>query len=112
MPTKTYPETIWLPKDTQVVADSYQFRIGTVGPYSAPMSAATLATAHGIVLTPSNYTYARDPEIEYTDFLIQTGQNGVIYGGGDIIYIKFKVQYPNLKQVYIVFILFAGASPA
>jgi hypothetical protein len=76
------------------------------------MSAATLATAHGIVLTPSNYTYARDPEIEYTDFLIQTGQNGVIYGGGDIIYIKFKVQYPNLKQVYIVFILFAGASPA
>ena len=112
MPTKTYPETIWLPKDTQVVADSYQFRIGAVGPYSATMSAATLATAHGIVLTPSNYTYARDPEIEYTDFLIQTGQNGVIYGGGDIIYIKFKVQYPNLKQVYIVFIIKIGDPPA
>jgi hypothetical protein len=112
MPTKRNPETIWLPKDTQVVTDSYQFRIGAVGPYSAPMSAATLATTHGIVLTPSNYTYARDPEIEYTDFLIQTGQNGVTYTGGDIIYIKFKVLYPSSKEVYVVFILFAGGSPA
>jgi hypothetical protein len=109
---KNYPETIWLPKDTQVVADSYQFRIGAVGPYSATMSAATLATAHGIVLTPSNYTYARDPEIEYTDFLIQTGQNGATYGGGNIIYIKFKVLYPSSKEVYVVFILFAGGVPA
>ena len=112
MPTKTYPETIWLPKDTQVVADSYQVRYGTVDPYSAPMSAATLATTHGMVLTPSNYTYVRDPEIEYTDFLFQTGQNGVVYPPNQIIYIKFKVQYPNLKQVYIVFIINTGAPPA
>lgn len=112
MPTKSYSETIWLPKDTQVVANSYEIRYGTVAPYTAPMSAATLATTHGIVLTPSNYTYARDPEIEYTDFLVQTGQNGVTYTQGENIYIKFKVQYPNLKIVNIVFILFAGAVPA
>ena len=105
MPLKSNPETIWLPKDTQVVADSYQVRYGTVGPYSAPISAATLATTHGIVLTPSNYTYARDPEIEYTDFLIETGKDGVTYTIGDIIYIKFKVQYPSSKEVYVVFII-------
>lgn len=113
MPIKTYPETSWLPKDTQVVADSYQFRYGAVGPYSAPMSAATLATTYGIVLTPSNYTYARDPEIEYTDFLIETGQNGVTYTTtGEYLYIKFKVQYPSSKEVYIVFILECGAAAA
>lgn len=112
MPTKNYPETIWIPKDAQVVADSYQIRYGTVGPYSAPISAATLATTHGIVLTPSNYTYARDPEIEYTDFLVQTGQNGVTYTQNENIYFKFKVVYPSSKEVYIVFILNAGAEPA
>ena len=112
MPTKTYPETIWIPKDTQVVADSYQFRYGTVGPYSAPMSAATLATTYGMVLTPSNYTYVRDPEIEYTDFLIETGQNGVTYTPAEKIYIKFKVQYPSSKEVYIVFILEGISGPA
>lgn len=112
MPLKFNPETIWLPKDTQVVADSYQVRYGTVGSYSAPMSAATLATTYGMVLTPSNFTYARDPEIEYTDFLIETGQNGVTYTPGENIYIKFKVQYPSSKEVYIVFILEGGSEPA
>ena len=102
---KNYSETIWLPKDTQVIADSYQIRINAVGPYSAPMSAATFATTYGIVLTPSNYTYARDPEIEYTDFLLQIGENGVTYTYEDIIYIKFKVLYPNSKEVYVVFII-------
>ena len=115
MPIKQYPETIWLPKDTQVVADSYQIKFGSdfvVDPYSAPMSAATLATTYGIVLTPSNYTYARDPEIEYTDFLIETGQNGVTYTSDDNIYIKFKVLYPSSKEVYVVFILYVGGAPA
>ena len=112
MPIKNYPETIWLPKGTQVVAGSYQVKYGAVNPYSAPMSAATLATTYGIVLTPSNYVYARDPEIEYTDFLLQTAQNGVTYTPDEIIYIKFKVQYPNLKHVYIVFIIKSGAPPA
>lgn len=112
MPTKNYSETIWLPKNTQVVADSYQIRINAVGSYSAPMSAATLATTYGIVLTPSNYTYVRDPEIEYTDFLIETGQNGVTYTNNDVIYIKFKVLYPSSKEVYMVFILLVEASPA
>jgi hypothetical protein len=114
MPTKTYPETIWLPKNTQVVADSYQVRYGTVNPYSAPMSAATLATTHGMVLTPSNYTYVRDPEIEYTDFLLQTGQNGVEYLPyiNEPTFIKFKVRYPNLKEIYVVFIIKFEALPA
>jgi hypothetical protein len=114
MPTKTNSETIWIPKDTQVVADSYQFRYGTVGPYSAPMSAATLATTYGMVLTPSNYTYARDPEIEYTDFLLETGQNGITYVPYDnqLAFIKFKVLYPNLKEVNVVFILRFGGTPA
>jgi hypothetical protein len=109
MPTilKNHPETIWLPKDTQVVEDSYQFRYGTVNPYSAPMSAATLATTYGMILTPSNYTYARDPEIEYTDFQLLTGENGVTYFPyqGTLAFIKFKVRYPNLKEVYVVFII-------
>jgi hypothetical protein len=103
---KNYPETIWLPKDTQVVADSYQVRYGTINPYSAPMSVATLATTYGIVLNYNNYVYARDPNIEYTDFQLLTGENGVTYPqNNESIYIKFKVQYPNLKQVYIVFII-------
>ena len=114
MPTKTYPETIWLPKDTQVVADSYQVRYGTVNPYSAPMSAETLATTYGIVLYYRNYVYARDPNIEYTDFLLLTGENGVTYlpYDGDLAFIKFKVRYPNLKEVYIVFIIKIGDPPA
>lgn len=111
---KTYPETIWLPKDTIIVEDSYQVRYGTVNPYSAPMSAATLATTHGMMIQPSNFTYARDPEIEYTDFGILTGENGVTYFPyvGDLAFIKFKVRYPNLKEVYIVFILKIGAPAA
>lgn len=112
MPNKNYSETIWLPKNTQLVANSYQIRVGTVDPYSAPMDADTLATTYGFILTPSNYTYARDPEIEYTDFLIEAGQNGVTYTQDDIIYLKFKVLYPNSKEVYIVFVLLVEPEPA
>jgi hypothetical protein len=111
MPNKLYSETVWLPKDTQVVPNSYQIRVGTVDPYSAPMDAATLATTYGFILTPSNYTYARDPEIKYTDFLIQAGQNGVTYTP-DIFYLKFKVLYPTSKEVNVVFICKIGSPPA
>jgi len=112
MPNKVYSETVWLPKNTQVVPNSYQIRVGTVLPYSAPMDAATLATTYGFILTPSNYTYVRDPEITYTDFLIQAGENGVTYTPTDNIYLKFKVLYPTSKEVNVVFIIKIGNPPA
>jgi len=112
MPNKTYGETIWLPKDSQIVEGSYQIRYGSSGSYSNEMNGSTLQTVHGFAITPSNYTYSINPETEYTDFLIQTGLNSVSYSDNSIIYIKFKVLYPNSKTVNVVFILNTGSAPA
>lgn len=112
MPIKNYPETLWIPANSQIVENTYQVKPYPFSPYSAPISSAALATNYGIAITPSNYTYARDNDITYTDFLIETGLNSIIYGNGELIYIKFKVVYPNSKEVNIVFIIVANASPA
>ena len=112
MPIKNNPETLWIPAFSQIVPNTYQVKSDALGIYSAPMSAAALATDYGIAITPSNYTYARDNEITYTDFLIETGLNSLVYVSGELIYIKFKVVYPNSKEVNIVFIIVTNASPA
>jgi hypothetical protein len=111
MPIKNYSETIWIPAFSQIVENSYQVK-NSLSDYTAPMSALDLATNYGIAITPSNYTYARDTEITYTDFLIETGLNSLIYTSGQLIYIKFKVVYPNSKEVNVVFIITAYAEPA
>jgi hypothetical protein len=111
MAIKSYSEDIFLPTGTQIVANTYQIRYGTVGSYSSLMSAATLETMHGIRITPSNYTFAGNPEIEYTDFLLETGLNSVTYTIDQRVFIKFKVLYPNSKEVNIVFVIKTGIPP-